>query len=85
MLEVTQSFDLISAQSAEFAVPGINRGLGDVVPSRDVIDGGQARFAQDLYYLAFRKIHFLHGYREGPLAVGGKIGRYLCMVPDQVR
>ena len=82
---MAQSFDLFSAQSAKFAVPGINRGLGDVVPSRDVIDGGQPRFAQDLYYLTFRKIHFLHNYREGPLAVGGKIGKYPCMVPAQVR
>jgi hypothetical protein len=74
---MAQSFDVFGAHSAKFAVPGINSGLGDIVFSRDVIDGRQPRFAQDFYDLTFGKIHFLHSYRNGGLAVVGKFGKYV--------
>ena len=75
---MAHSFDVFSAQLPKFAVPGINSGRGDVVLSRDVIDGRQPRFAQDFYNLTFGKIHFLHNYRKGWLAVVGKSGKYVC-------
>jgi hypothetical protein len=74
---MAQSFNVFSAQLPKFAVPGINSGLGDIVLFRNVIDGRQPRFAQDFYDLTFGKIHFLHSYRKGPLAVVGKFGKYV--------
>ena len=65
MLQVAQSFNVLSAQPAKLAAPGKNCRLADVVLSCDVIDRRQLRLAQDFYYLTFRKIHFLHDYRKG--------------------
>jgi len=61
-LQVTQSLNVLGGRLAKFAVPGIYRGLGDVVLSRDVIDRRQPCFAQNLYYLTFGEVHFLHSY-----------------------
>jgi ketosteroid isomerase-like protein len=69
-LQVTQSLNVICAGLAEFFVPGVNSSLADAVLSSYVVDRRPARFAQDLYDLTFRKIHFLHGWRFGCLSVG---------------
>jgi hypothetical protein len=79
---VAQSFNVFCAQLAKFAVPGTNSGRSDVVLSRDVIDRGRARFAQDFHYLTFSEFHFPHGYLKRCLAVVGKNGKRQVMVPD---
>jgi hypothetical protein len=38
ILQMAQSFNVFSAQSAEFAAPGMIRRLGDFVHSRDVVE-----------------------------------------------
>ena len=40
----------------------MNRGLGDVVLSRDVVYRCPSRLGQDLDDLTFRKFHSLHRY-----------------------
>ena len=63
VLKMTQAFNVSSTQLAKFATPGVNGGFRDVVLSSDVVDRRTLRFAQDFYYLTFRKIHSLHSYR----------------------
>jgi hypothetical protein len=54
-------FNVGGAQFAKFGTPGTNSGHGDVVVSRDIVDRVRPRFAQDFYYLTFRKLHCFHG------------------------
>jgi hypothetical protein len=67
---------------AKFSVPGVNSGRRDVVLSRDVIDRGRARFAQDFHYLTFSEFHFPHSYLKRCMAVVGKNGKRQVMVLD---
>lgn len=60
LLQMAQAFNVLSAQSAEFGMPGMNCRHSDVVIFRDVVDRVGPRFAQDLYYLPFRKLRSLH-------------------------
>ena len=62
---MTQAFNVSSTQLAKFLVPGVNGGFVDVVLSSDVVDRRTPRFAQDFYYLTFRKIYALHSVRQG--------------------
>ena len=61
---MAQSLYVFGAQLTKFGVPSLNRGLGDVVLSRNVVDRRPSRLAQDLDDLALRKFHSLHRYRK---------------------
>jgi hypothetical protein len=53
-LKVAKSPNLVSAQLAEFTVPGMDRCRVDLILRRGVVDGSPARFTQNLRYLAVR-------------------------------
>ena len=63
---MAQSFYLFGRQLAEFTVPSINRCLADVILCCHRVDGGSARFTEDLRYLTFR---MLNGFRHTSVPV----------------
>jgi hypothetical protein len=70
-LKMAKSPNLLSAQMAEFTVPGVDRCHADLILRRRFVDGGLARFTQNLRYLAVRmRSESGHIKQRLPLASG---------------